>query len=159
MPPGLSAGMLLFSSGAAPLPPQDKQGKSYRTYHSAVLNTIHALHLDLAFPFSLVQINFLCKWRSRLNHSYVFETVIILSCSVLITKNTIATNMTRLSTHRVQRRTPRQPKSKTDSYCAHLLLLMNHVHRKTFFSDHQWTTLELLAVTLEKIMVYLTAKI
>ena len=36
---------------------------------------------------------------------------------------------------------------------------MNHDHHKTFSSDHQWTTPELLAVTPQKIMVYLNTKI
>ena len=64
-----------------------------------------------------------------------------------------------LSTRRAQRRTPCQPKSKADSYRAHLLPLMNHVHHKTFSSDHQWASPELLAMTPEKIMVYLKTKI
>ena len=63
------------------------------------------------------------------------------------------------STRRVQRRAPRQAKSKADSYHAHLLPLMNNVHHKTFSSDHKWTRPELLAVTPEKIMVYLKTKI
>ena len=67
--------------------------------------------------------------------------------------------MARRSTRRVQRLTPCQPKSKADSYCAQFLLLMNHVHHTTFSSDHQWARLELLAVTPEKIMVYLKTKI
>ena len=67
--------------------------------------------------------------------------------------------MARLSTRHVQRRTPRQPKSKSGPCRSHILPLMNHVHHKTFSSDHQWTTPKLLAVTPEKIMVYLKTKI
>ena len=63
------------------------------------------------------------------------------------------------STRRVQSRAPRQVKSKTDFYHAHLLPLMNNVHHKTFSSDHKWTRPELLAVTPKKIRVYLKTKI
>ena len=74
-------------------------------------------------------------------------------------KNTIATSMARSSTRRVQHLTPRQPKSKAPVYRDHFLPLMNHVHQMTFSSNHQWTRPELLAVTPDKIMVYLKTKI
>ena len=67
--------------------------------------------------------------------------------------------MARSSTRRVQRLTPRQPKSKAAIYRDCLRPLMNHVHQTTFSSDHQWTRPELLAVTPDKIMVYLKTKI
>ena len=72
--------------------------------------------------------------------------------------------MARTSTPRVQRprvtrRSPRQAKTKTENYQAHVLPLMQHVLHKNFSQTHKWTQRELLAVTPKKIMNFLKLKI
>ena len=142
IPPGLSAGRLLFSSGATPAPPQDKEGKYCRTYHITFLKTI--LYFNLTYSFYLGQINFYTRVEIEVEIMEMFlcfgNCNNMSSCSVAqsqIAKNTIATSMARSSTRRVQHLTPLQPKSKAPVYRDHFLPLMNHVHHSTFSSDHQ----------------------
>ena len=60
---------------------------------------------------------------------------------------------------RVRSHAPRVAKTKTQQYHAHLVPLMEHIHRKTFSSGHKFTKAELKAVNPKKIMKFLKLRI
>ena len=60
---------------------------------------------------------------------------------------------------RARCRTPREAKTKLQTYREHLLPLMEHIHRKKFGKEHKFTKAELKAVNPKKIMKFVKLRV